>query len=347
MHLMILGGTGSVGRALIERLAALRPGIDVTVVSRTASTLPGARHVVTGHFADLARATDFRRRLAGVDAVVHLADGLSVLQHHRHAFDAAEAGRLVESSERMAQAAVHARAPLFVYVSSIKALTDEEDDRVLVETSEPRCSTLYGLCKLRLEDRIASILQGSATRCIILRPPILYGPRARGSMRRLLEHIDTPLPLPLGGLADRRSLLCERNLASAIDTILHSSQRSASGVFHLHDGPPLSTTEIIATLRQGLGRPTGLLPAPSWVARAARHIPFIRPIVRRLTGSLELSDARFRRTFQWRPLSDTRTALFEMGIAFAAEKGRAVPARSERQAAQHERQPRSAVRTPT
>ena len=177
------------------------------------------------------------------------------------------------------------------------------------------------MCKLRLEDRIARILQGTATRCLILRSPILYGPRARGSMRRLLEHIDTPLPLPLGGLADRRSVLCERNLASAIESILHSLNRNATGVFHLHDGPPLSTTEIVATLRHGLGRPTGLLSAPSWIARTARHIPFIRPIVRRLTGSLELSDAKFRRTFQWRPVSDTRAALFEMAAAFAAEKG--------------------------
>ena len=337
MHVMILGGTGSIGRALIERLTALRPGIDMTVVFRSSIAVAGARHVLRGHFADLARTADFRRHLTSVDAVVHLADGASVLQHHRHAFDAAEAGRRVESSERVAQAAVHARVPLFVYLSSIKALTDEEDDRVLAETSEPRCSTLYGLCKLRLEDRIARILQGTATRCIILRPPILYGPRARGSMRRLLEHIDTPLPLPLGGLADRRSVLCERNLASAIESILHSLNRNATGVFHLHDGPPLSTTEIVATLRHGLGRPTGLLSAPSWIARTARHIPFIRPIVRRLTGSLELSDAKFRRTFQWRPVSDTRAALFEMAAAFAAEKGRVASARSQRQASPPER----------
>jgi hypothetical protein len=83
------------------------------------------------------------------------------------------------------------------------------------------------------------------------------------------------------------------------------------------------------------------------VARAARHIPFVRPIVRRLTGSLELSDAKFRRTFQWRPVVDTRTALMEMATAFAAEKGRAVSARSKRHAGQPERQPRPAVRART
>jgi nucleoside-diphosphate-sugar epimerase len=345
MHLMILGGTGSAGRALIELLAALRPAVDVSVVSRSATDLPGARHVLTGHFSDLARSTDFRRRLMNVDAIVHLADGLSILQQSQHAFDAAQAGRLVESSERLAQAAEHARVPLFIYLSSIKALTDEEDDRVLVETSEAWCSTLYGRCKLRLEDRIASIFRGSATRSVILRAPVLYGPRAKGSMRRLLTHIDTAWPLPLGGLADRRSLLCERNLASAIDTVLHSDRGGASGVFHIHDGPPLTATEIVATLRHALGRPARLFPIPSWVARAARHVPLMRPIVRRLTGSLELCDAQFRRSFRWRPVADTRTALAEMASAFAAEKGRAAPPRIQREARQHARQPRPAVRS--
>ena len=138
MHVMILGGTGCVGRALIEHLA--RPGLDVSVVSRSATDLPGTRRVLTGHFGDLIRATGFRGHLATVDAVVHLADGLSILQQPQHAYDAAEAGRLVQSSERVAQAIRHARVPLFIYVSSIKALAEEEDDRVLVETSEPGSS---------------------------------------------------------------------------------------------------------------------------------------------------------------------------------------------------------------
>ena len=327
MHVMILGGTGSLGRTLIAHLAGRNPEVDVSVVSRSASALPGTRRVLTGHFTDLIGSPGFRGQLATVDAVVHLADGLSILQQPQHTFDAAEAGRLVENSERLAQAARSARVPLFIYLSSIKALSDEEDSRVLVETSESRCGTLYGMSKLRLEDAIAGIFRGSTTRYVTLRTPVIYGPRARGSMRRLLDHIDTPLPLPLGGLANRRSLLCVRNLASALDAILCSGRDGPRGVFHVHDGPPLSTTDIVTTLRQALGRPARLFPPTAWGARAARHSPLVGPIMRRLMGSLELSDAHFRHSFQWRPVSDTRTALAEMAASFAADNGRALPAR--------------------
>jgi nucleoside-diphosphate-sugar epimerase len=327
MHLMILGGTGCVGRALIEHLAAGRAKVDVSVVSRSATDLPRTRRVITGHFAGLLHTPAFRRHLATADAVVHLADGLSILQRRRYAADAAEADQLIENSQRLAVAARTARVPLFVYMSSIEALSDEEDARVLVEASESRSTTLHGRSKLRLEDRIARIFLGSGTRCVILRTPVIYGPGAGGSLGRLLNLVDTAVPLPLGGLANRRSVLCTRNLASALAAAVHPFRSGPGGVFHIHDGPPLSTSDLVATLRHALRRPARLFPPSALGAHAARQVPVLGPVMRRLMGSLELCDAHFRRSFRWQPVRDTRTALAEMAVGYAAEKGRALPAR--------------------
>jgi UDP-N-acetyl-alpha-D-quinovosamine dehydrogenase len=326
MHLMILGGTGCVGRALIDHLAAGSARVGVSVVSRTAIALPRTRRVLTGHFADLLATPSFRRHLATADAVVHLADGLSILQRRRYAYDLAESDRLIEQSAQLADAARTARVPLFIYMSSIKALSDEEDPRVLVETSEPRSTTLYGRSKLCLEDRLARVFLGSDTRCVILRTPVIYGPGAGGSLRRLLAHVDSPLPLPLGGLTNRRSVLCTRNLASACAAILRPFRSGPSGVFHIHDGPPLSTTDMVATLRHALRRPARLFPPTPLGAGTVRRIPALGPLARRLLGSLELSDTHFCRSFQWQPVRDTRTALAEMAVGYAAETGREQPA---------------------
>jgi nucleoside-diphosphate-sugar epimerase len=149
MHILILGGTGSGGQKLIQYLHGANPNFDLTLISRTATELPGVKRVLTGHYGSLIGSSSLRPQLTSLDAVVHLADGLSILQQRRYAADRAQAGRLLDLSEALALAIRDARVPLFVHVSSIKALCDEEDERVLVETSEPHGSTLYGQSKWR------------------------------------------------------------------------------------------------------------------------------------------------------------------------------------------------------
>ena len=312
MHALILGGTGSTGRELIRQLQGGGPPVDMSVVSRTATSLPGVARVLTGRYGDLAGSGELRQWLAGVDVAVHLADGLSVLQEPRFAADTAEAERLIRASERFALEVREAQVPLLVYVSSIKALCDEEDERVLTEACASRATTLYGRSKLRLERIMGKALAGSPTRLAIVRNPVMYGSAKGGSMRRLLRLADSGLPLPLGGLRNRRSLLALANFASALGAIVRSLPNAAAGVFHVHDGPALSTTEIMATLRAALGRPRRLFAAGAGAAALARHVPPIGPTVRRLYGSLEISDAHFRRTFRWTPVVETHAALAEM-----------------------------------
>jgi nucleoside-diphosphate-sugar epimerase len=318
MHVLILGATGSAGRALIRQLQNGGPPVAVSVVSRTATALPGAAKVLTGHYGDLVRSGELRRWLTDVDVIVHLADGLSLLQQPRFAADAAEAARLMVASERLAEAAREARVPLFVHVSSIKALCDEDDARVLAESSASRATTLYGRSKLRLEQRLAKALAGSETRLAIVRNPAMYGPAKKGSVNRLVQLADTALPLPLGGLANRRSLLALGNFVSALSAIVRSPPQLAAGIFHVHDGPALSTTEIVATLRAALGRPRRLFAVGTAGTTLARHVPLVGPAARRLYGSLELSDALFCRTFNWTPAVETRPALAEMAAARSA-----------------------------
>lgn len=321
MRVFIPGGTGAAGQALIRQLQGDGPSVSVSVVSRTATSLalPGVARVLTGHYGELVRSGALVPFLEGADALVHLADGLSVLQQPRFAADRGCAEALMDASQGPARAARAAGVPLFVYVNSIKALCDEDDDWVLDKTSPSRATSLYGRCKLRLEGTIAAALAGSGTQLVILRNPVMYGPAKAGSMGRLVRLADTALPLPLGGLTNRRSLLALDNFASARSAIVRPPPQPA-GVFHVHHGPALSITEIVAALRAGLGRPRRLF-AVNEAAALARHLPLAGPTARRLYGSLEVSDARFHRTFHWTPPVETRTALAEMAAAHAAGRG--------------------------
>jgi nucleoside-diphosphate-sugar epimerase len=274
--------------------------------------MPCVKRVVTGHYRELVTTAAFRQEMAELGAVVHLGDGLSLLQRRRQAGDAERADRLVAASSDLVLAVREAHVPLFVYLSSIKVLCDEEDDRVLVETSEPRGSTLYGRSKLRIERSLVRTLSGSATRCVIVRAPVVYGEGKTGSVHRLLELADTPLPLPLDGVCNKRSVLAACNLANLLVHLLRTGVQPAGSLFHVHDGPPWSTTQIVTTLRAALGRSRRLFSIGAPAQRAFKVVPLLAPVARRLYGSLELSDGHFRGSSAWKPVVDTETALIQM-----------------------------------
>jgi UDP-glucose 4-epimerase len=188
---------------------------------------------------------------------------------------------------------------------------------VLAEDSEPRSTTLYGRSKLKLEQSVARACAGSATRHIILRPPVLYGEGEQGSVHRLLKLADSPWPLPLGGLSNRRSLLAMGNLAGLLAHLVREAPSLPSATLHVHDGAPLSSTQIVSTLREGLGRPPRLVSA-SPLGSAACAMPGVGPIARRLFGSLEVSDARLRQAISWTPPTSSHAALVKMARAYRA-----------------------------
>ena len=321
MRLLILGGTGSTGRALIGHLRDRDEPISITVMSRSERELPGANQVVTGHYAQVVPTGPFRRELATFDAVVHLADGLGELQSHRRARDTQLAEQLISASRDVAIAARDARVPCFIHVSSIKAICGEDDTRLLTEACTPAPTSLYGRSKLRLEQTLQQVFEATETRLIIFRNPVMYAEEKAGSIQRLLALADTPWPLPLGALCNKRSFLAVRNLASALVAVLRAGPSAPAGVFHVHDGPPLITTDLVTVLRKALGRRVRLY-SVGHSTQLFCHLPVLGPVARRLYGSLEVSDASFRHTFAWSPVVQTRAGLANMARHWQAAASR-------------------------
>ena len=165
------------------------------------------------------------------------------------------------------------------------------------------------------------VLAGASTRLVILRNPVMYAEGKAGSIQRLVDLADTPLPLPLGGVNNRRSLVAVRNFACALAAVVRAGADGPGGIFHVHDGPALSTTELVTTLRTALGRPARLFPIGRAAARIACKLPVLGSTARRLFGSLEVSDARFRESFGWTPEVGTRMELAAVAVQHVRRRG--------------------------
>ncbi len=293
----ITGANGFVGAALCRQLLAKGQRV-VGIVRDPGATLPkGVERCVVG---PVGPETDWSQAMRGAKAVVHLAARVHV--QWDGAADALDEFRRVNTyaTENLARAAAQQGVERFVLLSTIKSLGDGKADGTPYTDSDPLApADAYGRSKAEAEQAVAAVSAGSGMASVILRPPLVYGPDVRANFLVLLRACDTPYPLPLGGIANRRSLLGLDNLVSAVDFVLESPA-AAGRKFLVRDGEDLSTPELAIRLRQALGRPARIIPTPVGLLRALGRVGLLRGLAQRLAGSLTADDSAIR-ALGWTP----------------------------------------------
>jgi UDP-glucose 4-epimerase len=317
--ILVTGASGFIGTALCRHL--IRQGRRVVgVVRRPSAKLPAGveRRVIP----DIGLATDWTGQLADVDTVIHLAARVHIMRER--AVSPLYAFRYVNTygTRKLAKACVAQGVRRMVYISSVKALGDgRPDGSPYRDDDTPAPTDAYGQSKLEGERILEEVGGDGRIETVILRPPLVYGPGVRGNFRALMKLCDTPLPLPLGELDNRRSLLAQDNLIDAITRAI-DDPRAAGRSYLLRDGEDLSTSELIRRLRHALGRPERLVAAPVGILPALGNVRRIAGAVQRLTGTLTVDDRAIRRELGWTPPVDVDTALSAVATAWRNGWGR-------------------------
>ena len=292
----LTGATGFIGRHLLRELP--KRGYRVRVLLRRPAELPPeASGAVVG---DIARPQNMGAALSGVDAVIHSA-GIA----HAMSGTPEDDYRVLntEATVGLARAAEKARAKRFVFLSSIRAQTGPAAEDVLTEADKAAPTDVYGRSKLAAEEGLAAL----GIDWVALRPVLVYGPGVKGNMAALVRLARSPYPLPIGGLAAKRSLLCLDNLAAAIDTVLKAPGPLRRPLI-VADPEPLTVPDMIAALREGLGRGPGVFPVPRTVMEAAFRALGRAEAFERLAGSLVASPAALQ-ALGWAPPVGTKAGL--------------------------------------
>ena len=314
MRVLLTGATGFVGRHTVPLLAAR--GHRVRAALRTASEGPWEPAVV----GDIGPDTDWTAALAGVDAVIHMAARVHVMRDT--ASDPLAEFRRVNTAGtiRLAEQAAAAGVKRFVFLSSIKAMVDESRPAPLDAAATPAPHSPYGVSKLEAERALAEIAARTGMEVAVIRPPLVYGPGAAGNMRALLKLVATGLPLPLGGIRNRRSLIYVGNLADAVVTVLEHPD-AAGQTFLVQDGEPLSTADLVRAIAAALDRPARLIPVPQGLMALGAALTGTRAVFDRLAGTLTVDDRPIRERLGWRPPHDLATGLRATAEWFKASRG--------------------------
>jgi len=295
-RVLVTGATGFVGRVLCDALA--RAGYRVRAAVRDVSRAPLCvdEPMTIG---DLGVANQWLPLLRDVDSVVHLAARAHVLGDpaaNAHLYREVNAAGTLNLATQAADAGVRR----FILLSSVKVNGESTRDRPFSADDEPQPRDAYGESKWEAERHALAVGAHAGMEVAIVRPPLVYGPGVKANFLRLLNWVDKERLLPLGSIANSRSLVNIWNLCDLL-LLLITSPAAAQRVWMVSDGENLSTPELIRRMARAMHRRARLLRVPPKLLRAAAATLGYRSESERLCGSLVVDMSRTRRDLGWSP----------------------------------------------
>ena len=238
-NILILGGTGFVGRHLCEQLQ--RAGHRMTVPTRTLKTAAPIQHLpgVTVQVTDIHQPDNLARLVAGHDVVINL---VAILHGNAKAFHRVHV-TLVESLIAACQAAGVQRV---VHLSALGAHADS--------------TSLYQQTKAQAE----ALLNASSLDVTVLRPSVIFG--ADDRFLNLFARMQRMLPvLPLAGADCKFQPVWVEDVAKAVVQTLR--QPSTAGQTLELAGPRVySLRQLVEMAGQAVGSPSKVIGLPVGLA---------------------------------------------------------------------------------
>ncbi|HBH24103.1 MAG TPA: nucleoside-diphosphate-sugar epimerase [Cytophagales bacterium] len=200
----------------------------------------------------------------------------------------------------------------FIYLSSIKALTDHSE-KVLMEEMPPDPKTPYGKSKQEAE----SILLAAAKemQVYILRPCMIYGPGNKGNLNLLYQFVKKGLPWPLAGFDNKRSFLSVENLNMVIHHF--ATQQITPGIYHVANDDAVSTNVLVEWIGEAIGKSVRMWSlSPQWIQRFAAFggkvgLPFNEARLNKLTENYVVSNQKLRQNMIDLPEMKTKSTLIK------------------------------------
>jgi UDP-glucose 4-epimerase len=243
--------------------------------------------------------SNLQQTLSSADVVVHLAGRAHVLKED--SADPAQAFRAanVELTTQVLNAAIDAGVRRFVLMSSAGVLGNVTSANGFDDAASPNPYDDYSRSKFEAE-QVLRALPAGRIEAVIVRPPLVYGPGARGNFGRILHAVRRGWPLPVGALHAPRSMIGLRNLCD-ITLMAAVDPRAAQEVVLVSDSQAVSVRELALALGTALGKVPTIFSIPVSVLGSILKLIGKRADVARLTAPFVIRPERVREVFGWSP----------------------------------------------
>lgn len=298
-RVLITGATGFIGTRLSEVLT--RRGFETCAALRSHCRLEDVasrEKIIVGN---INSGTQWQEALRGIECVVHLAGRVHVMEED--SCDPLAEFRETNSAgtKRLAEEAVAAGVRRFIYLSTVKVNGESTSlGQPFTEKDHPKPQDAYALSKWEAEEGLFKCARNTGMDVVAIRPPLVYGPGVKANFYRLVELLSKRIPLPLGAIDNKRSLVALDNLVDLLVTCV-THPAAANQIFFAGDGKDLSTTELLRGLGKALGTPACLFPVSQRGLKFGLRMVGKATMAQRLCSSLQVDTSKAEELLGWIP----------------------------------------------
>ena len=301
MNILVTGANGFIGRHLCEFLVA--SGHKVT---RGVRRLDDQSNSLI--LDETTPALDLLKALSGINCIIHLAGIAHVYSKASLKIQDQYQSINVDFPRRLAEAARDAGVKRFVFISSIKVSGEESTSRALNEGDVCMPADPYSKSKWAAEKALQLIQRESSLEVVVVRPPLVYGPGVKANFSELLFAVRMRIPLPLGSLENKRSLLYVKNLVSAL-TLCATERQAAGKTFSIADSNSVTLLELVAEISTAMGKTTRTFKLSRRLLAALGFLFRKQQQIASLTKRLEVDSSKICKTLGWIPQYHFKTAI--------------------------------------
>ena len=301
--ILITGSNGFIGSGLINKLIKeYRNNKKIHIRAVCRQFLPEWPDFIERfRISELEVDTDWTEALVGCSVIVHLAARVHYLSE-KVINPLVDYDKInVRSTLNLARQSADSGVKRFIFISSIKVNGEFTENGHYFNSNDcPAPRDDYALSKFKAEEELREIAKNTGMEVVIIRPPLVYGPGVKANFASMMKWLSLSIPLPLGAITNKRSLIGIENLVDFILVCIRHP-KAANQIFLVSDGEDLSTTELLIQTGKALNVPVRLIPFPVWTLEFGFRMLNKQRTVQRLLRSMQVDICKTKEVLGWSP----------------------------------------------
>mgnify|MGYP001426878459 CR=1 FL=1 len=244
--------------------------------------------------------TQWSKTLKGVDILIHCA-GITKRNNSNLQTDSILNDEINhQGTINLAKQAACEGVKRFIFLSSIKVNGESSYKTLFRNSDKVNPKDPYSISKQKAENGLKRIAKKGKMEIVIIRPPLIYGPGAKGNFKKLIKIINFGIPLPLKNIKNKKSFIYLGNLVDFIIKCTHYPL-APSQTLLISDDILISTRDLVEKIAFYLNKKIYIFYFPELFLTFALKVLGKKDYIDKFLGNLAIDNNYAYKTIKWKP----------------------------------------------